>query len=617
MHGSSETSGKVKARWLWGGAALAISLVLAAPIVAQRAPTSLLPPGFDEPSAEQDKPEPNRDQPAANPGKAGDTRAPSLDLDLSDIGAASAVAGASDNATDAELTPEELAEQQEKYDLPDNARRSLDLVGPLTPATGGLAADAFGNRSGQFLATLMRETRAPLVSRWGSILLRRALLSATNTPGDIDGADWVAERAWLLVRMGEADPARMMVQSVDADRFTKRLHAVAMQAYLASADPVGLCPYYQRAQGDSESPGWQMAEAICASFSAEQGRASAILNQAERRGRISGIDFRLSEKIVGAGVDARRSVKIEWDGVKMLTAWRFGLATAANVDIPAPLLDRAGPHVRAWQARAPMLSPVSKLSSVQTAARLGVFSGAALVDFYAQLAGSEGVPQVFDDQAEAVRLAYGAPNAEGRIDAMRDLWDESGESDLVNYLLVSRAAAALPVLDVGGADASHVIAAMLSAGYDISAMRWARAAEALASQEGTDGWAMLAVGSPRLAVEIPVDRLRDYVTADGMRGKMALAGLAGLGRIGGEPLNSLLPDAGFSLAPRGQWARAIHLAAQRREKGTVALLAAVGMQVASWSKMPPVHLYHIVSALHEVGLDSEARMIAAEAIMRS
>ena len=46
--------------------------------------------------------------------------------------------------------------------------------------------------------------------------------------------------------------------------------------------------------------------------------------------------------------------------------------------------------------------------------------------------------------------------------------------------------------------------------------------------------------------------------------------------------------------------------------GTVAILAAVGMQAPSWSKMVPEHLYHIVAALHRVGLDPEARMIAAD-----
>jgi hypothetical protein len=32
--------------------------------------------------------------------------------------------------------------------------------------------------------------------------------------------------------------------------------------------------------------------------------------------------------------------------------------------------------------------------------------------------------------------------------------------------------------------------------------------------------------------------------------------------------------------------------------------------------MPPYHLYHIVRALRDVGLEAEARMIAAEALVR-
>jgi hypothetical protein len=40
------------------------------------------------------------------------------------------------------------------------------------------------------------------------------------------------------------------------------------------------------------------------------------------------------------------------------------------------------------------------------------------------------------------------------------------------------------------------------------------------------------------------------------------------------------------------------------------------MQTADWNRLPPFHLYHIVAALHRVGLDPEARMIAAEAMMR-
>jgi hypothetical protein len=43
-------------------------------------------------------------------------------------------------------------------------------------------------------------------------------------------------------------------------------------------------------------------------------------------------------------------------------------------------------------------------------------------------------------------------------------------------------------------------------------------------------------------------------------------------------------------------------------------MATAGMQAASWSSIPAFHLYHIVRALRQVGLEPEARMIAAEAV---
>jgi hypothetical protein len=65
-----------------------------------------------------------------------------------------------------------------------------------------------------------------------------------------------------------------------------------------------------------------------------------------------------------------------------------------------------------------------------------------------------------------------------------------------------------------------------------------------------------------------------------------------------------------------RWTQAIDAAAASGNQTFVALLAGFGMQGAGWTKMTPVHLYHIVGALHRVGLDGEARMIAAEAVSR-
>src|SRR3546814_5137322 len=67
----------------------------------------------------------------------------------------------------------------------------------------------------------------PIVSRWAAIVLRRALLSRVPTASGVRPADWIAERALLLTRMGDVEAARMLEQAVPVDRFTPRLYAVA------------------------------------------------------------------------------------------------------------------------------------------------------------------------------------------------------------------------------------------------------------------------------------------------------------------------------------------------------------------------------------------------------
>src|SRR3546814_5345282 len=98
----------------------------------------------------------------------------------------------------------------------------------------------------------MRKTSGRFASRWGQILLRRALASAIDTPDTINGADLAAERASLLLRMGESTTARRIVQSVDYDRASPRLVAAAQQVYLATADPGGMCPYVRSEEHTAE-----------------------------------------------------------------------------------------------------------------------------------------------------------------------------------------------------------------------------------------------------------------------------------------------------------------------------------------------------------------------------
>ncbi|WP_407696229.1 hypothetical protein [Sphingobium sufflavum] len=608
----------------------ALLLAVAIPVVAQGGPESLLPPGFGDPepstpAASQPGPSSSSSSGASGSGGSG----PSSSATNLVPPTALALPSTGDLAN--------MAEAEEKdpavYDLPPTARRSLDQVGPLTVESGGVSPGAYGAVRGEFLTHVMRASRAPFVSRWASITLRRVLLSGTATPSDVNGADLAAERASLLLRMGEADAARLLVQSVDAANFTPRLYAVAMDTYLATADPAGFCPLAPEAAVRTDDPRWPMAQAICASFSGDQGTASSLLNQAQRRGRLRGIDYRLAEKAVGSGPNSRRSVKIEWDGVDRLDNWRFGLATATNVEIPAPLYPGAtsgfGDALRAWEARAPALSLTRRLAGVTTAARLGVFSGDTLVGYYARLGDPTDDQQPPASLYESFRLSYAGETVGERIKGMRTFWTMvpadgaalgPGGVSFAALPVLSRAAAALPPSAEAGTDTPWLLAAMFTGGYDRNAARWVRAVDAMEGEGRERAWALLAVGLPDTSAGVGRDRIDAFVEADASEDKVAshmlVAALMGLGRLQGDAASALLTDLDMQVASRSRWAQAIALAAQHRQKATVALLAAVGMQARGWAQLPPEHLFAILSAMRQVGLEAEARMIAAEAITR-
>jgi hypothetical protein len=149
---------------------------------------------------------------------------------------------------------------------------------------------------------------------------------------------------------------------------------------------------------------------------------------------------------------------------------------------------------------------------------------------------------------------------------------------------------------------------MASAGLDRAAARWSGVVGEM-GEDGDRAWSILAVGSPQPAVDL--GRASDFADRAGdHRGRMLVAALAGLGRL--EDPGSY----GVDPAPRSRWATLIAAAARARQPGTVALLAAVGMQTGNWRGVPPHHFYHMIRALRQVGLDYEARMIAAEAMSR-
>jgi hypothetical protein len=621
--------------WL-GGASLALSSAL---VLAQDAPESRLPPGFDRPAP---KASPARPTPAPAPRAAPQAPAaaspPSAARPVvqpvpgqADPASAEAAPGSAAVALPpgvtlppldvlAKMNAEELTDLlglRPKFDIPPAARRSLKQVGVLSEAEGGLPAGSFSTQNAGLVRAALAGNKGQLVSRWGHILLRRALASRLDAPAAMNPADFAALRAALLLRMGEGEAARSLVQDVDSGNFTPDLTQAALDAYIFTADFTGICPAVTIQGGARKDAQWQAVRAICTAFEGNGNEGLAQLDRQLDAGAMPKIDLLLAQKYAGAAGKARRAVTIEWDGVKELTPWRYAMTIAVGLQPPAALLREAGPRYDYMTAVAPMLGPQQRAAAADRAGARGILSSAAMVDLYSQIYALDEIEGEWAERAEQLRTAYVGGDAGQRMAAMRQLWDGAGDAQqrYARQVLTAYAAARMPAETGLRDDAAELIASMLAAGLDRNAMLWAPVASA-----GSLEWGMLTLAAPARSAPVEASLLDSFHDNDdseqSRKSAFLLAGLAGLGRIGQAEAADFAGKLDVDLTRQTRWTRAIARSADVGNRGLVALLAGLGMQGDSWAKMTPLHLYHIVSALNRVGLQAEARMIAAEAVAR-
>ena len=569
-------------------------------------------PALAQQPAQQPAPRPANQYPSGGIGGQQPAATPSRTTPV-------ATTGADESAVE-EVTSLNLGPPAPVIEYPGWARRDVWTVGSLDPADMGLGEGAFGTSSGAFLSTLMRRMDAPIASRWAHIALRDALLAKVRAPAQVNPVDWVAERAWLLLRMGEADAARMLVADVDTDKFTPKMVQVGVQSALATADTPALCPLQDGIRQYDKNIR-QLVQAMCASLAGEPESAGAQIDQARRFGRIGGIDLVLAEKVVGAAGNTR-SVTVEWEPVETLTAWRFGLATGTGMIPPDRLLNDASPQLRAFVARAPLLTAQQRLPSAFVAAGLGVFSSQTMVDLYSSIYDSTDPDDLPSSDAWQLRQAYVAKDDAARMDAIRKLLalgkDPLGKE--AARALAARAATLVKPDTKLAKDAPELISAMLAGGYDEAAARWIPAVNSMDAADADRCWAMLALAAPNIA-DVGSGRISAFIRRDKSPGKLRsgllLAGLAGLGRVSQDDANSLNRRYGLGLGRTSSWTRIIDEAGARRQPGTVLILTGTGFQTSSIDQLPSGHLYHAITALKRTGQDFTARMIAAEALSRT
>lgn len=618
-------------KW-FGAATLALGASLA---MAQSAPESLLPPGFDDPApAPSPRPAPApRPSAAPAPSASGAPTATATSRPvIQQVPGSSSAAAPSAPAVSASefdklpslreleaMSTDELDELlglKPKFDIPPAARRSMARVGVITTAEGGLPSGSLAKQPASLVRAALSGTKGPLVSRWGHIMLRRALASRLAAPAGMNPAEFAALRIGLLNRMGEHVAARAIAQDVDTNNWNKALTNAAIEAYLGTSDIVGACPAV-RYQGDSrDDPQWVMLQSICRAFAGEGAAAGTQLDRAMRRGIAPRIDVLLAQRFAGAAGRGRRAVNVEWDGVEELNPWRYALANAVGQEIPAALLQDAGPYYQRIAAVSPMLPLPARVTGADRAAGEGIMSANAMVDLYSQIYAEDGIEGDPALTASRLRDAYVAPEVGARWQAIQDVWGGTSPGDYGRSVLTAYAAARLPASSSLADNAEPLIASMLTAGLDKDAMAWGAVVE-----EGSAGWGLLALAQPNRSGAVRSGAIDTYVDADGSAGqtksKFLIAGLSGLGRLDQQTVGDFSDRLGMNLGRETRWTKLIDRAAAVDNKGLVALLAGLGMQGTGWDKMTPVYLYHIVSALDRVGMRAEARMIAAEAVARA
>ena len=341
------------------------------------------------------------------------------------------------------------------------------FVGAIDPARVGLSNAPWGTASGAFLGTLMRRMDTPLASRWAHIALRNALISTTRAPRNINPVDWAAERAWLLLRLGEADAARLIVADVDVDHFTPKMFQVGVQSALSSGDPAALCPL-QEGIAEVESRISPLVKAMCAALTGNPETAAADIEAARRRGphrRHRPAACRQGRRRRGryrARGDDRMGAGRQIDQLAVRPGQRDGYGPARAAD------ERGKPAASCVAGKhAPVGSPGPRLASARIATGLGVFSSIALTDLYSTIYDATDADELAQSDAWQLRTAFVGRDQEARLAAMRRLW-AIGSGPLereASRALVARAATRIAPNAELQRDAPDLIASMLAAGY--------------------------------------------------------------------------------------------------------------------------------------------------------
>ncbi len=489
--------------------------------------------------------------------------------------------------------------------------------GGSLPGRFGLGTAAWRGSSGGFATQLMLKMGALSSARYQHILLRRLLLTPAVPPVGADPVKFLNARAHLLLRMGEVEAAKIVLDTLPHAAFTRQSYAVAVQAHMAAIDLPSACPLATRAIVFSPDTQWPLISGVCSALQGDEGGAALGLDIARQEGKVNRFDLMLAEQMVTALSGGGRGGEIAWPDNGKFTSYRVGGVYSGGQRFPRRALLSAPVVVQNWLARSGAVDSDTRWALAWTATARGVMSAAEFSSLWA----ARGA--LMDERARAYRpegvyqRAFVEPKLAARQTAFRQLLNlgKSEASRSAIWSLLAAPAAAYPVRTDQLNFAPTLARAMIIGGRTREAARWWALASNSNSPQARQLWALLLVARGGKTLPVSQDDADNWVAAQSgddkdRRIEMTFAALQGLGYRLKAPLgkNPSLADSDLfdKLAD----------AVKRRARGEVVLLSHLALG-HSWSQLDPSTLYTVLRAYVAVGLDAEARMIGAEAMIMS
>ena len=390
--------------------------------------------------------------------------------------------------------------------------------------------------------------RAGRISRFATPSSPRRARRATSTPSTGSPSAPGCCCGWARpTPRGCSSPASIR------DRFTPKMVQVAVQSALANADAAGAVPARAGIR-QYESQIRPLVQAMCAALAGDADSASAQIDDARRHGRIGGIDLVAAAEGRRRRAATGRAATIDWDPVDSLTAWRFGLAAATGMAPPDRLMNAASPQLRAFEARAPLLSPQQRLA-------LGADRGGPRRVLVADAGRSLFGDLRFDRSratlptTDAWQLRAGV-RRQGRAGAARgdpqvlgvgkDRLQKEGDAGAGRARGDAGRSRSRSWRRTRPTSSPRCLPPATTAPRHAGSAQWSR----MDDEDADRCWAMLALGAPDVADvgSGPDQQLhRRDKSRDKVRSALLVAGLAGLGRISTDTADSLNRRYGLGL----------------------------------------------------------------------